>query len=81
MAEQESTVSALSLAQEAVGRAEAAYEWALELESLLAGLDEPADAPKWAFSLHRMASRAAQAADIAHTAALCVRESLDGGVQ
>lgn len=77
MAEQESTVSALELAQQAVEQADQAYELALELESLLDGLGESTNPPKWAFSLHRMANRAARAADVAHNAALNVRFHLE----
>lgn len=81
MAEQEFTGSALELAQKAVELADTAYELGLELETLLEALGEPNDPPKWVFSLHRMASRVTLAADLAHTAALRVRESVDGGVQ
>lgn len=81
MAEQESTVSAFEIAQQAVELADTAYELGLELETLLEALGEPNDPPKWVFPLHRMASRVTRAADLAHTAALRVRESVDGGVQ
>lgn len=77
MAEQESTVSAFELAQQAVEQADQAYELALELESLLEGLGEPNDPPKWVFALHRMAQRTCRAADVAHTAALNVRFQLE----
>lgn len=81
MAEQESTVSAFELAQRAVEQADQVYELGLELETLLEALGEPDVPPKWVFPLHRMAKRVCLAADHSHTAALHVRQILDGGVQ
>lgn len=77
MAEQESTVSAFELAQQAVEQVYVAYDLALELETLLEALADPDDAPKWAFALHRMALRIKDAADLGHTAALNVRFHLE----
>lgn len=77
MAEAESKVGAFELAQRAVDQAYAAYDLCLELEVLLDALGEPNAPPKWVFSLHRMAERAATAADVAHTAALRVRSQLE----
>lgn len=77
MAEQESKLSAFELAQASVVQAYAAHELAFELDTLLDAMGEPEEPPKWVFPLRRMAQRACEAADIAHTAALRVRGSLE----
>jgi hypothetical protein len=84
MAEQESTVSALELAQTAVEQAYTAHDLVLELSSVLEAMNASSlDGPlvPLAFSLSRMADRALGGADIAHAAAIRVRDALDGGVQ
>lgn len=77
MAERESTVSAFELAQQAVERADEAYELALELETLLDAIGEVGDPPKWVFPLAGMTRRINAAAGIAHDAALKVRFQLE----
>lgn len=53
------------------------YDLALELETLLAALDDSPDAPKWAWPLHRMAERVTKSADQSHIALLRMRASLE----
>lgn len=83
MATQNSSVDAplspLQLAQAAADQVYAAYDLALEMEVLLAAINEPNDAPKWAFPLHRMVERITMAADLGHTAVIRVRGAIEGG--
>ncbi|WP_156967501.1 hypothetical protein [Comamonas granuli] len=74
------SLTPLDLARQAVTQAEAAYELALELQTLLDALsgakDDSAPASPLIFPLQRMANRACLAADVAHVAALRVRDGL-----
>lgn len=76
MAKQESTLSAIELAETAAQQAESAYESALELHMLLQAWSEPESHPAWVFPLSRMAERACNLVDEARTAAFRVRAQL-----
>ena len=80
MADMESKVSALELAQDAAKQADGVYGLALELQTLLEAVGDANDPPKWAYPLCCMVTRITSAADHAHTATVRVRMDLESPV-
>ena len=81
MADVESKVNALELAQDAAKQADDVYGLALELQTLLEAVGDASEPPKWAYPLCRMVTRITTAADHAHTATVRVRMCLQSPVE
>lgn len=81
MADMESKVSALELAQDAAKQADGVYGLALELQTLLEAVGDANDPPKWAYPLCCMVTRITTLADHAHIATVRVRMGLEPTVE
>lgn len=81
MADVESKVNALELAQDAAKQADGVYGLALELQTLLEAVGDVGDPPKWVYPLCCMVTRITMAADHAHIATVRVRMGLESPLE